>query len=83
MESESHAGTVGWGLLVAGVVAWDVLAPQTLSAAYDRYLEHPVKRVLAIGAVAITGAHLLNILPPRYDVVHHLADFIERQTSNG
>lgn len=66
---KEHAGSYGWALLGAGVLAWDVFAPQTLSSAYDRYLEHPVKRVLAVGAVAVTASHLLNLLPEQYDPI--------------
>ena len=58
---DSHVGTWGWAGLVAGVATWDLLAEETLSSAVDRYLEHPTGRYLAIGAVALTGAHLLNI----------------------
>lgn len=58
---ESRIGSVGWIGLTVGIVAWDVLAPETLSSAFDRYLDHPVKKYAAIGAVAVTGAHLLNI----------------------
>jgi DNA polymerase III psi subunit len=59
MEREK-VGTVGWGLLTAGVIAWDLLAPETLSGAVDRALEHNRMKYVAIGAVAITAAHLLN-----------------------
>lgn len=60
-KPESHMGSMGWAGLIAGVVAYEILGAETLSSAYDRYLAHPVKRFLAIGAVAITGAHLLNM----------------------
>lgn len=61
MISKENISTAGWFGLTAGVIAFDILAPQTLSSAFDRYLEHPVKKWLAIGSVAVTGAHLLNI----------------------
>lgn len=64
---ESHSGTVGWACLAGFVLAWDVLAPETLSGAVDRALDHPVGRIVAIGGVAVTGAHLLNVLPEAYD----------------
>jgi hypothetical protein len=60
-ENPSLAGTIGWGVLLTGVVAWDIYSRETLSSAFDRYLEHPVKKWVAIGSVATVGAHLLNI----------------------
>jgi len=79
MEADKHEtliGTVGWGLLVGGVIAWDVFANETLSSAYDRYMEQPIKRVIAIGAVAITGAHLLNLTPPKFDPIQRAGDYV-------
>lgn len=64
---ESHAGTYGWIALGAYVLAWDIVAPETLSGAVDRALDHPVGRIAAIGGVAIVGAHLLNVIPEQYD----------------
>lgn len=75
---ESHIGTVGWGLLATGVVLWDILAPETLSSAADRALEHPVGKYLAIGATAIVGAHVLNVFE-HFDIpdpIHELATFV-------
>lgn len=66
-EQESHIGTVGWGLIAGFVLAWDLAAPETLSSAVDRALETDTGRLLAVGAVAVTGAHLLNMLPERHD----------------
>lgn len=57
----SRMGTAAWGCLVAGVAAYDLLGRETMSSAYDRYLQHPVKKLVAIGAVAVTACHLLNI----------------------
>lgn len=64
---ESHAGTYGWIGLAAGVAAFDYLSPETLSHAVDRALERPVGKYLAIGSMAIVGAHLLNLLPEKID----------------
>lgn len=73
-KHESHAGTYGWIALAAGVAAFDYLAPETLSHAVDRALERPYGRIAAIGAVAVTAAHLLNLIPREYDpfVMIHL-----------
>jgi hypothetical protein len=66
-EKDSHIGNLGWGLLIGGVVLWDLLAEETLSSAADRYLRHPVGKYAAIGAVAVTASHLLN-LPEHFGV---------------
>jgi len=65
--SKENISTAGWIGLTAGVIAFDVLAPQTLSTAFDRYLEHPTRKWLAIGSVALVGSHLLN-LPDHFDI---------------
>lgn len=66
-QEPSHVGTMGWAMIGAFVIAWDIMAPETLSGAVDRALDHPIGRIAAIGGVAVTGAHLLNLLPDQYD----------------
>jgi hypothetical protein len=63
---------VAWVGLGAGILLYDALCPpgETLSEAVDSALEHPVGKYAAIGAIAITGAHLLNVLPNRIDPLH-------------
>lgn len=76
--NESHAGDYGWAGVTAGVILWDTLAPETLSHAVDRYLEHPVGRVLAVGAIAITSGHLLNLFE-KYNIpdpIQETANFV-------
>lgn len=68
-KPDSHAGNWGWVGLTAGVVAWDILAPETLSNAVDRYMDDPFGRVAVLGTVAIVGAHLLNLFPEQYDPI--------------
>lgn len=77
-NENSHAGDWGWVGLTAGVIAWDTLAPETLSHAVDRYLEHPMGKVLAIGAIAITAGHLLNVFD-KYNIpdpIQESANFV-------
>lgn len=64
--------TVAWGTLAAGVAAYDLFCPpgETMSEAVDRALEHPAKKILALGAIALTSAHLANMLPQRVDPFH-------------
>lgn len=66
--------TKAWGVLVAGVAAYDVLSPrgETLSEGIDGALEgSPYKRAATLGAIAITALHLSNALPERYDPFHY------------
>lgn len=65
------SGTIGWGLLAGYVLAWDILAPETLSSAADRALEHPAMKYVAYGIGAVTVAHVFNVFDElgleRYD----------------
>lgn len=65
--------TIAWGVLGAGVIAYDILCPEgeTLSEGVDRALECE-KRKLALGAIAITAAHLANIIPQQIDPFHRV-----------
>jgi len=68
MERPHNSTKFGWLAIGGFVLAWDVLAPETLSHGVDRALEHsPVGRAAALGGIAITAAHLANLLPERID----------------
>ena len=69
---DSRCGTYGWVAIAAGVAAWDYFAPETLSHAVDRALEHKTWRYAAVGAVAVTAAHLLNVIPEQADPFQRL-----------
>ena len=73
---ESHAGDLGWALLAGGIVAWDIFAPETLSSAMDRYLEHDKLKYVAWAAGGIVTAHLFNIIPEEYDILQQTSDFV-------
>ena len=73
---ESHAGDLGWALLAGGIVAWDIFAPETLSSAADRYLEHDKLKYVAWAAGGIVTAHLFNIIPEEYDILQQTSDFV-------
>ncbi len=70
--NREHFGTYGWAALAAGVAAFDILSPETLSHAVDRALERPVGRYFALGAIAVTAAHLVNVLPEKADPYHYI-----------
>jgi hypothetical protein len=62
-NEQSHAGIYGWLGLAAGVAAFDALAPETMSSAFNRGMQNPYSRYLVLGAWAITTAHLLQLIP--------------------
>lgn len=57
----------GWLAIGLGVLAYELACPkgELLSEGVDRALEK--QKLLTIGAVAITSAHLLNLLPEQVD----------------
>jgi len=76
---ESHAGAIAWGVLGAGVVAYDVLCPkgQTLSETVDRVLENPRTRYVAYAVGAVVASHLFNFLPDSIDPIHKTWEALE------
>lgn len=68
MEKPSPAKAAWIGLGV-GVSVYEMLCPegQTLSEEVDRVLENPRVRYLVLGAIAVTAAHLANVLPEQVD----------------
>lgn len=71
---EIKPATAAWAALGAGVLAYEILCPpgETLSEGVDRALEHPLGRVAALGGIALTAAHLANLLPKKLDPLSHL-----------
>lgn len=65
--------TKAWLGLGAYVALYDIFAPQgeTLSEGMDRALEHNKCRYIALGGIAVTAAHLANVIPQKYDPLHH------------
>lgn len=71
-------GGWGWIGLAAYVGIWDAFAGETLSGAFGRAVEHPVKRWLVTLGVALTVAHLYKTLPDSADPFHHIGRLIRR-----
>lgn len=84
METNKHTAAFAWGALVGGVVAYDLFAPQgeTLSEGVDRALESRFKYV-AMGAIAVTAAHLINAIPEQLDPIHRGVQFIRELVQMG
>lgn len=62
-----RASERAWAALAIGVIGYEVMAPQgeMLSHAFDGFLErHPI---ITWGCTLLLAAHLLNVLPPRFD----------------
>jgi hypothetical protein len=79
MSEKYRPSSIAWGTLIGGVAAYDILAPsgETLSERVDTTLEGQW-RYLALGSIAITAAHLANVLPERIDPLHQLS-YVVRQ----
>lgn len=72
MEHESRAGTVAWLTIGAFVVAWDLLAPETLSHAYERTRNDRLARAATLLGTAAVVGHLTGVIPDRYDLLHRV-----------
>ncbi|HUB42198.1 MAG TPA: hypothetical protein VMA72_25385 [Streptosporangiaceae bacterium] len=71
-------GGAGWIVVGTVVVAWDLVAPETLSAAFQRARSSPVGfAVLAVTWGALTG-HLFRVLPVQADPFNAPVDFARR-----
>jgi hypothetical protein len=62
-HNETSVGSVGWALLAGGVFLWDKLAEESLSHAYKRGIHNSLSRPFCLGALAVTAAHLLDVIP--------------------
>lgn len=68
-------GERAWMVLIVAILAYEIAAPkdQLLSEAVDRWLvKYPWPTRVA---VALVAAHLLNMIPNKFDPFHHVASF--------
>lgn len=66
--------TKAWVVMALGITAYELACPkgETLSEGVDRLMERsPVSRAATLGALAITSAHLGNLIPQKYDPFHY------------
>ena len=77
---DSRGGGYGWLALGAGVLAYDILANETLSNSFRRGIESENKAVRAgvYGLGALTVAHLLDVVPERVDPIDNIASGLGR-----
>ena len=59
MTGREVRGEHGWIILAIYVWAWDMFAPETLSRALWRALQHPVHKWWVVGLWAWVSSHLL------------------------
>lgn len=72
MREHLNAKT-GWVATLGVAAAYEILCPEgeTLSEGVDRALEHDSLKYAAIAGIGITAAHLLNLIPEKYDPFHY------------
>lgn len=66
-KNETNIGSVGWALLAGGVFLWDKLAEESLTHAFQRGIHNSQSRAFCVGALAVTAAHLLDVIPHKVD----------------
>ena len=66
-HNSTKIGTWGWVGLAAYVVAWDLVASETLTHAAHRAVETPLGRAAVTATVGYMGLHLL----------HHIHDSVD------
>jgi hypothetical protein len=73
-HNETTNGTYGWLALGAFVLAWDLLAEETLTHAAKRGLENQHTRPIVAAGIGITALHLLQVIPEHLDPFHQLVE---------
>jgi hypothetical protein len=77
-HNEARSGALGWALVAAGVAVWDIHAKESLSHAFQRGMDNPLSRPLVLGALAITAAHLVQVLPRQLDPFYATIDRVRQ-----
>ena len=77
------SATRAWGALALSIVAYEIACPkgETLSEGVDRLMETKSGKALAIGAVGLTAAHLINAIPQKFDPFHYALLWKDRPDS--
>lgn len=72
--NREHSGTVGWAAIAAGVLAWDILADETLTSAFKRGASNERTRPYVVGALGVTALHLMGAIPRDLDPFYIVLD---------
>ena len=67
-------GVFKWAALAATIAVLEFVGEESLTNSFDRAMKHPKMRYVALGALGITGAHLLGVLPKEIDPYYYIAD---------
>jgi hypothetical protein len=76
-------GGAGWLVIGVLVLAWDVAAPETLSAAFQRARSNPVSGAVVAVAWALLTGHLFDVLPERADPFQWSIDSVRNALQRG
>ena len=62
---------LGWAAIGTFVVGYDLLADETLTNGFARAANHenPALRVAAVAGLGIVAAHLMDVIPDKYDPI--------------
>jgi hypothetical protein len=71
-------GTAGWLSVGAVVVAAELLDTKTMSEAFREASRHPVAGPVVVTTWVVLSAHLLGILPPKYDPFRRVTSHMSR-----
>ncbi len=69
-------GNVGWLVMLIYIVAWDMLAPETLSDAFYKAFSSPLHKWWVILVWVVITLHLFKLIPKKYDLIHIITDLI-------
>ena len=78
MELLRDEGIKKWAVLGAVIATLEFVGDETLTSAFERAREHPVGKYVALGGLAVTGAHLLGVMPREIDPYYFVQDTIQR-----
>ena len=78
-----QGGGAGWLVIGVLVLAWDMAAPETLSAAFHRAKSGPVGGTAVAVAWALLTGHLFEVLPKRADPFRLSIDTVRKALQRG
>jgi hypothetical protein len=78
-----QGGAAGWLVIGVLVVAWDVAAPETLTAAFQRARSGPVGGTAVAVAWALLTGHLFDVLPKGADPFRWSIDSVRNALQRG
>ena len=71
-------GVQKWVALGCCIATLEFIGDETLTHAFQRGLDNEKVQYLCLGGLALTGLHLLDVLPREIDPYYKIADAVER-----